>query len=288
MPKKIIKLALEEDLVLQDLSSLLLDTRARAKIIAKEAGIMTHANLPALILDIYYEDFAKSKSEYKIEYFKQDSQSFEAFDCLMEIEAEAKALLALERTILNFLQRLTAIATKARQLSQIILKYNCLLLDTRKSSPGLRFLEKQAFANGGGTNHRLNLSDMAMLKENHLALIEDLGSHIPKLRQAMDVQGFTQNKIEIEINEHNLDKLESLINTEIDIVMLDNFASKDIPELINKIRKINPRIKIELSGGITEANLEAYAKTGPDYISMGSCFTKAGIIDLSMLIYPQK
>lgn len=141
----------------------------------------------------------------------------------------------------------------------------------------MRALEKKAFSQGGGTNHRFNLSDMAMLKENHLTLLDqDLLDSIKKLKQE-------NCKIEVEINKANLDKLELVAKQDIDQIMLDNFKPEELPEVIKKIRSLNPEIKIEASGGITEKNIQDYAKTGVDYVSTAEA-SRARNIDLSMIM----
>jgi nicotinate-nucleotide pyrophosphorylase (carboxylating) len=152
--------------------------------------------------------------------------------------------------------------------------------------PGMRVLEKEAFRCGGGTNHRFNLSGMVMLKENHLTCIEgDLITKIEQIRSTLNSQQSTENiKIEVEINKGNLNKLDSVIQAGVDVVMLDNFSPTEASELVKLIRSKTQIIDVELSGGINESNLVDYAKALPDYISTGSATTKANNLDLSMLI----
>ena len=288
MAKAIIRLALQEDLEpLGDLSSLLTidsNKKATAQIIAKEPGVMACGWIIKNILETYAE--ARS---FNIELYFQDSDSFKAGDVLCQIKAPAQTLLACERTILNFLQRLCGIASYTHGLVNLIKDYPCKLLDTRKTMPGMRSLEKEAFRCGGGTNHRFNLSDMVMLKENHLACIEgDLTTKIKQIRATLNGQRSTEKvKIEVEINKDNLDKLDTVIQAGIDVVMLDNFSPAEATELIKLIRSKSighSTLGIELSGGINKANLVDYAKALPDYISTGSATTKANNLDLSMLI----
>ncbi len=279
---EIIRLALAEDLEpLGDLSSLLtIDTKkqARAEIIAKEPGIMACSWIIQAILEAYPERSLNEAGQVQV-YFS-DGKSFKAGDLLCEIKAPAQTLLACERTILNFLQRLCGIATYTSKLVNLIKDYPCKLLDTRKTIPGMRALEKEAFRCGGGTNHRFNLSDMVMLKENHLACIEgDLIEAIKQMRSKLAAN----IKIEVEINKDNLDKLESVIEADVDVIMLDNFSPSEASKLIQLIRSKSNQ-QIELSGGINEANLIDYAKTLPNYISTGSATTKANNLDLSMLV----
>lgn len=288
--KEIISLALAEDLEpFGDLSCQVLDERslAQAKITAKEEGILAGSFLIEEILREYALMLKLDPDLIKVELKLNDGDTFKVNDLITIINAPAKVLLGAERTILNFLQRLCGIASYTRRLSNLIKNFDCKLLDTRKTMPGLRVLEKKSFAIGGGVNHRFNLSEMVMLKENHLAVIaDDFISYLKNLRQKLDKNPKTKNtKIEIEINQNNLDKLDLILEAKlpVDIVMLDNFAVNEAQGLVNKI-KSSSTIAIELSGGINESNITDYAKLGADYISTGAVFTKTNNIDLSMVI----
>jgi nicotinate-nucleotide pyrophosphorylase (carboxylating) len=274
----IYELTLKEDLEPNgDLSTkFFAPKKLKAQIIAKEAGIFACSSIIKKVFEAYKKLY-EANLEYRIDLKITDSQNFKAGDILVEITSSSHALLICERTILNFLQRCSGVATKAHQLSKLVKDYETKVLDTRKTSPGMRALEKEAFRQGGGTNHRFNLSAMAMLKENHLALLDkDLIESIKKLKKE-------KCRIEVEINKDNLDKLELVCKEGIEQIMLDNFKPKKLPELIQKIRSISPTIKIEASGGITEDNIIDYAKTGIDYVSTAEA-SRARNIDLSMLI----
>lgn len=287
---QIMKLALEEDLQPHgDLSSeLLLDptSQAKAQIIAKEPGIMACSWVIEAVLE-EYKTLKNSTSQVKL--FIQDGSPFKAGDLIAETYGSAQMLLATERTILNFLQRFCGIATYTRKLTGLIKNYPCKLLDTRKTMPGMRMLEKEAFKCGGGTNHRLNLSDMVMLKENHLAFAGlDLVESIKSVRSKLDEKNLQHIKIEVEINEDNLNKLDAVLQAPVDIIMLDNFSPTEASNIIKQIRSRpsaeHSVLSIELSGGINETNIIDYAKTGADYLSTSAAFTKANNIDLSMLL----
>jgi nicotinate-nucleotide pyrophosphorylase (carboxylating) len=277
LSRQIIKMALLEDLGSNgDISSSLIpNNTAKAIIISRQAGILSGSGIIGSLID-EYQNFSKN---YSISKNFQDGDKFDSNDILFEIVAPIRTLLSCERSILNFLQRLCGIASKAHQLSQLIKDYPCKLLDTRKTSPGLRLLEKQAFRDGGGTNHRLDLSEMIMFKENHLAYISNLQETTNKAKL-----NFPNTRIEIEINKANLHKLKEILENNIDIIMLDNFGAEEAASLIQKIRSLNPKTQIEISGGINEANLLDYAKALPDYISSSLAMTQANNIDLSMLI----
>jgi nicotinate-nucleotide pyrophosphorylase (carboxylating) len=274
----IYQLALKEDLEPNgDLSTKFFKQKPlKAQIAAKEAGVFACSEVVEKVFQAYQKLYQEDL-KVTINCLAHDGENFKAGDILVEIGTTSHALLICERTILNFLQRCCAIATKARLLSSLIKDYNTEILDTRKTSPGMRLLEKQAFKQGGGSNHRFNLSDMAMLKENHLSLLDqDLIDSIQKLKKE-------NCKIEVEINKSNLNKLKLVAEEGVDQIMLDNFKPEELPELIKNIRALNPNIKIEASGGITEKNIVDYAKTGIDYLSTAEA-SRARNIDLSMLI----
>lgn len=287
MCEEIIKLALAEDLKPHgDLSSLLLDHREQivsARIVAKADGIMACSWLAAAVLEEYARMHKVSDISCKSLY--ADGKSFTNGAIVFEITAPAFIILGAERTILNFAQRLCGIATATRRLTQLIEAYPCKLLDTRKTMPGMRALEKEAFRAGGGTNHRFNLSDMVMLKENHLAVLDlDLITTIKSIRARLDERKLLETKIEVEINKDNLAKLDAVLAAPVDIIMLDNFSSLELAPLVVRIRQQNPQVKLEASGGINSLNIIDYAKAGLDYISTGSVFTNAGNLDLSLVV----
>ncbi len=297
--KEIIKLALSEDLYpLGDLTSNLLVSPFKlgaAKIIAKEKGILACSNILVEVLQAFCELMEVPESG-EINFLVADGKSFEVGDEIANFTTPAQVILGAERTILNFLQRSCGIATKTKSLVEKIEAYNCQLLDTRKTIPGLRNFEKEAFGWGGGTRHRYNLSDMVLIKENHLKFMEDEeGNLLQKLRlcrakleeissKELQQDGSPKIKMEIEINEDNLGLLDSVLESPVDIIMLDNFEPGKASEIIEKIRSANAEIKIELSGGINSDSIASYAQTGCDYISTGSVYTDVRNCDLSMLI----
>lgn len=286
--KEIIELALDEDLKpLGDLSSSLFaksNKVAKAIILAKEDGIMAAGFLIEELCTSYSQRLGiKETCEITLNF--KDGERFSSGKVIAEINGPAIVLLGIERSILNFLQRLCGVATYTKKLTSMVENYSCKLLDTRKTMPGMRALEKQAFRIGGGINHRFNLGDMVILKENHLAIIGlDLIEAITSIRLQLDAKPETKDvKIEVEINQDNLNKLEKILALPVDRVMLDNFSPAAVRDIIKEIR-MKSKIEIELSGGINETNLVSYAKVDPDFISIGSVFTKAHNIDLSMMI----
>lgn len=255
---------------------------------------------------------------HALEVYFKDGEKFFKGDCLMKIKGSAVLLLAMERTILNFLQRLTGIATLTRELTSLLENTSTKLLDTRKTNPGMRVLEKMAFKHGSATNHRLNLSDMIMLKENHISLsrFKNIKEALLHTREQIDknnlknLSGETL-KIEIEINQENLYLLEGIIQEGLaDVVMLDNFSVGELSQVMANIRAWQTentevvaqqqgaackhasskpkRTFIEISGGINPENILSYLKLEPDFISTSYVSKNAHSIDLSMLIIPQK
>jgi nicotinate-nucleotide pyrophosphorylase (carboxylating) len=293
-----IKQALKEDLDPDgDITSFNLissEERAQAYILAKEDGILACSFIVQDILDEaskIIEKFHGSKLKASVKFLVEDASNVKKNEKILEITGSAQLILCSERTILNFLQRLSGVATKTNKLSKLIKNYPSQLLDTRKTMPGLRALEKEAFRQGGGTNHRFNLSDMVLIKENHLAFYKNsnLLDAISELRKKIKAE----TKIECEVNSDFISKegnLEKLLDSAVDVIMLDNFNPIELKDLVKQIKELqlkkgNPRdIKLEASGGITEKNIIDYAATGVDFISTGSVTTQATNLDLSMLL----
>lgn len=305
--KEVIMLGLREDLEpAGDLSSFLImdpEGVAIAKIFAREPGIMTCSFLVEEILLIAREylltDFLYGISaDINVNTSFTDGESFQAGDLLFEIKGAAILLLATERLILNFLQRLTGIATLTKELVCLLTDTQTKLLDTRKTSPGMRFLEKKAFFDGTGTNHRFNLSDMIMLKENHISLsrfteIKEALTYCKTEIELRNLKNLNDErlKIEVEINKENLPLLEEVLREGLaDIIMLDNFSPAELTgilEMIRDIQKINKlakKVLIEISGGINPENISEYGKLGADFISSSYVSKHTHSLDLSMLI----
>jgi nicotinate-nucleotide pyrophosphorylase (carboxylating) len=281
--KKIIDLALEEDLNPNgDLSLKFIEHPneiKKAQIIAKEDGVMACSWIAKAVFKEYTDLKKLDHDSSLVMTQKKDGDNFKKGDLLLELEAPIHYLLCCERIILNFLQRLCAVAKAAHEYLDLIKSYKTELLDTRKTMPGMRVLEKEAFKIGGGTNHRFNLSDAIMLKENHLAVIAS------KL-DCRSLSEITMTKTIVEINKDNLDQLDTWLGLGVDQIMLDNFSPEEIKSVIAseawQSRLTTP--KIEVSGNITKENIVEYAKTGIDYISTSACMTRVHNLDLSMKI----
>ncbi len=216
-----------------------------------------------------------------IQSFVIDGTDVQKSDKIMEIKGEARHILTGERLALNLLGHMSGVATKTRNLVDRahLLNPHVKIAGTRKTLPGLRTLQKYAIKMGGGDTHRMSLSDMVMLKENHLAEFE---SEQLAIDTAFSTKSFT-HKIEVEVTNPN--QAQRVAKTgKVDIIMLDNFSLEQITPTVELIKEINDRILIEVSGGINESNFESYVKTGVDIISMGALTHTTKPLDISLLI----
>ena len=209
---------------------------------------------------------------------KNDGDRVVKGEVLMTIEGASGAILTAERTALNFMQRLSGIATQTHLMVQMLDGLHTQLLDTRKTTPNMRLLEKYAVHCGGGTNHRIGLYDMVMLKDNHVDFAGGIEAAIDRTQAYLKEKG---KALKIEIEVRNLDELDQVLrHGGVDRIMLDNF---DIPTLAEAVRRIDGRYETEASGGITEATLRAYAETGVDFISVGALTHHIKSMDISLV-----
>ncbi len=270
---EIIENALNEDIGDGDHSTLAcIDQSAvgSAKLLVKENGIIAGVELAEMIIK-------KLDPEAKFICYKFDGDTVAKGDLVFHIEARVHALLSGERLLLNCMQRMSGIATQTNNLVRIVSDYGVKLLDTRKTTPGIRLLEKWAVKIGGGHNHRFALYDMIMLKDNHI----DHCGGITKAIHATQYYLRSKNKsLKIEIEVRNVDELnEVLICGGVDRIMLDNFTPNEIENVIKLIPK---EFETEASGGITIENIQEYAKTGIQYISVGALTHSVKSLDLSL------
>lgn len=214
----------------------------------------------------------------EMESFVSEGDEIEAGKAFARMTGFADVLLAAERTALNLVQRMCGIATLTRQYVKMVEGTNAKIVDTRKTTPGLRMIEKYAVAVGGGRNHRLGLDDGVLIKDNHIALA---GSVREAVRRAKESIGHL-HKIEVEIN--NWAQLREAIEAGADIVMLDNQTPDETIKLVEMSRELNPAVLIEASGGISLENVRQYAETGVDLISVGKLTHSARAMDISFKI----
>ena len=257
-----LKLCAQEDLASNgDLTSNLCQIRGTgtADLVARES--MTVCGLP--LLPLIFQAF--KISSIRVENFIQDGDNITSGSSITRLHGKQADILLTERTVLNFIQRLSGVATTSNQYVSILDKENVGLLDTRKTTPGLRVLEKYATACGGGFNHRMGLFDRILIKDNHLAAlgissIKDFSTFLTKVKNNSD-----NNLLEIEID--SIEYLETAIDAGVDAILLDNFE----PSEIRKAVSVNDnRVVIEASGGISLKSLNEFAKTQPHFISTGA------------------
>lgn len=268
---KIIELALLEDLSLGDITSDTIFTpedRAEAVITAKEDLVLCGMNVAK-------EVFAAVDPSVEFLPLKKDGDAIKKGEKVLELKGAALSILKAERTALNFMQRMSGIATASREYAEIGKKYGVMIVDTRKTQPGLRRLDKYAVRTGGARNHRISLADSVMIKDNHIAAA---GSITAAVRKVKSVIGHTP-KVEVETT--NLDEVKEALNAGADIIMLDNMTPEQI---LDCKKEIAGRAVIEVSGGVNKANLESYCKTGVDVISMGALTHSVPAKDLSLKI----
>lgn len=271
MTEKIIKLALEEDLGLGDITSDNIFTpadKAYAYIMAKEDAVLCG-------MDVAKETFETVDKDIKFRPLKKEGSKVKAGDKVAEIYGAALSILKGERTALNFLQRMSAIASASEFCAVVGKKYGVMVTDTRKSLPGFRRLDKYAVKTGGCKNHRMSLSDTVLIKDNHIAAAGGITKAVAKIKANI---GHTP-KIEVETK--NLDEVKEALAAGADIIMLDNMSIEQIAEA-KKI--IKGHAVIEVSGGVTFATLEKYAKTRVDVISMGALTHSVPAKDFNLLI----
>ena len=222
------------------------------------------------------EVFRRVDPSIDIQVVHRDGDEVVAGDLIIEVRGLARSILKAERVALNFLQRLCGIASLTRQFVDAIGNHPAKILDTRKTTPGMRALEKAAVVAGGGVNHRFGLYDMVLVKDNHLATFGGLSSFADRIRQ---LRGERPN-IRIEVEADDLDQARAFVEVEgIDVILLDNMAPAQMREAI-ALRKDN--IRFEASGGITLKNVKRVAATGVDYISIGGLTNAARAIDIAL------
>lgn len=271
-----IKNALAEDLGDGDhtsLSTIPENTQGRAKLLIKEKGILAGVELAVDIFKYIDKDL-------KIEVLMQDGDAVEYGDIALTVSGSTHSILVAERLVLNCMQRMSGIATKTNFVVNLLKNTTTQVLDTRKTTPGLRFLEKWAVKIGGGVNHRIGLYDMILIKDNH---VDYAGGIENAINSAKKYLADNNKQLEIEIEVRNLEELNKVIAVGgIDRIMLDNFSFYDLK---TAVKTIDHRFKTEASGGITEKNVLEYAACGVDFISMGALTHSVKSLDVSLKAY---
>lgn len=271
--REIIRIALEEDIGNGDITTAFLipeDSESRALIIAK--GNFVVAGIPFI-----KEVFSFFDREVRFNVFINDGSKVMKGDLIAEVSGRTEVLLSGERVSLNLLQRLSGIATLTNMFVEKVRGLHARIVDTRKTTPGLRFMEKYAVRVGGGNNHRFGLFDGILIKDNH---IEAVGSITEALRLASE--GHHLAKIEVEVE--NLNDLKEAVEGGSDIVMLDNMSVQDMKEAVNIVRSSKKDVILEASGNVSLENVREVAETGVDLISIGALTHSATAVDISMKI----
>ena len=265
--------ALKEDLHYVDLSCEYLfepGQRSRAYLLANAAGVLCG-------MDIFCRVFALLDASGTFAPHKKDGESFAAGDILLEFEGPTAMLLQGERTALNLLQHLCGVATMTAQIVQAVEGTDAQVCDTRKTLPGLRALQKYAVACGGGHNHRFNLSDGAMLKDNHIDACDSIESAVRRVRDKIG------HMVKIEVETRNLDEVKQALAAGADVIMLDNMSPDEMREAADYVRANETfHVPLEASGDITLESARAIAETGVDILSLGALTHSVKAMNISM------
>ena len=271
-----IEIALREDIGDGDVTTdffVSKDQQATARIIARERAIVAGTDAAA-------EVFRRVDSALDIAVLRKDGSEANTGDSVIELRGQARSILKAERVALNFLQRLSGIATLTRKFVDAAANDHVKILDTRKTTPGLRALEKAAVVAGGGANHRFGLFDMVLLKDNHLAAnagFDAFAKTVRKFREA-------RPNVQIEVEADALEQVRAFLQIDgIDVILLDNMKAAQIREAIALGKN---KVKFEASGGVTLKNIRQIAATGVDYISIGALTHSPRAIDFSLELTP--
>jgi nicotinate-nucleotide pyrophosphorylase (carboxylating) len=277
--KKLISIWFEEDIRDGDHTSLSCIPSTQMgcqQLIIKEEGILAGVEVAKAIIN-YFD------SECRVEQFLSDGAAVKPGDVAFKVYGKELSLLQIERTMLNIMQRMSGVATTAHKYQSLIADTQCHVLDTRKTTPGLRYLEKEAVAIGGGMNHRIGLFDMILLKDNH---VDFAGGITNALERARDYCAQKGKDLRIEIEVRNTDEINEALATNIpDRIMLDNFTPERTKAAVQLIRQWTEQngkyIEIESSGGITIDTLRDYALCGVDFVSVGALTHSVKSLDMS-------
>lgn len=281
----IIENALQEDRATRDATSYACvdpNQRATATILAKQDCILAGIGCVARILDVYAELDGAVTSHYEVTTHPEifDGVRLHRGQSVAVIRHNARVVLSCERVILNFMQRLSGIATLTRKFVDAVAGTHARILDTRKTVPGLRTLDKYAVRCGGGHNHRLDLSDGVLIKNNHIALAGGVGPALERAHQ--NRRG--EQVIEIEVRA--LDELEGALKHGAEAILLDNMPVEMVKRAVERCSQANRHIPLEVSGGINLENVRAYAETGVNFISVGALTHSAPAVDMSLRVGP--
>ncbi len=269
--KSVIDYALKEDIGNGDITTnslIPLDLQTKATMEAKSTGVIAGLAIAEYVFRILSADITWKS-------FVNDGDKVSKGDLLLEISGSYRALLTGERVALNFLQRMSGIATMTANYVDALKGYKTKILDTRKTVPGLRLLDKYAVMMGGGTNHRIGLYDMVLIKDNHIKIAGGITNAVTQIKKNLP------NGIKIEVETTTIEEVHEALATGVDIIMLDNMSNSTMAE---SVRIIGGQAKVEASGNMTMDRLKEVAATGVDFISIGALTHSVAAFDISMNI----
>ncbi len=273
---RLIRRALEEDVGKGDAT-----TQAIIASESSAAGVLVAGGWGVLAgMPVAEAVFRNLDPEVQVDVFKEEGSEFQEQEILARVRGSATALLSAERVALNFLQRLSGIASLTRLFTRRLQGTSTVVLDTRKTTPGLRALEKYAVRVGGGQNHRFGLDDMVLIKDNHLRLAGGIASAVAAARHRWPAL-----KLEVEVG--SLEELEEALAARPDRVMLDNMTVDEMAAAVSLVRRTAPGMEIEASGGIALASVRSVAATGVDFVSVGALTHSAPACDMSFELEPR-
>ena len=270
MLDEFIRKSLQEDIGDSTLACIPAEAKGKATLLVKEAGVLAGLEVAKRIYELV-------DPSTELVCFKSDGDRIEVGEVVFEVQGSSRTILSTERLVLNCMQRMSGIATQTANVLEKIKGCSTRILDTRKTTPGMRFLEKWAVKIGGGENHRFGLYDMIMLKDNHVDYAGGIEKAIDKTKQYLTETG---KQLQIEIEVRSMDELVQVLkHGGVDRIMLDNFS----PEKLMEALKIIPaKYETEASGGITMENIRPYAETGVQFISIGALTHSVKSLDLSL------
>lgn len=246
------------------------NTNGKAKLLIKDHGILAG-------IELAVEIFRQIDARLKVNLLMRDGDAIKPGDIALTVEGDVKSILTAERLILNCMQRMSGIATKTHQIVELLKGTGARVLDTRKTTPGIRYLEKWAVRIGGGVNHRTGLYDMILIKDNH---VDYSGGIKPAIENAKQYLQKNNKKLDIEIEVRNLRELDQVMQTGgVNRILLDNFNFEDLRKAV---KTISGHYETEASGGITTDNIRQYAECGVDYISVGALTHSVKSLDMSL------
>jgi nicotinate-nucleotide pyrophosphorylase (carboxylating) len=266
--QELIKAALAEDLAggadITSEATISADANSSADFVARMDGVIAGSNIAhAVLAEVGITDVTQ---------LKKDGDSVKAGDILISVRGNTRAILLAERNALNFFCHLSGIATLTNKWVKEVSGTKCQVRDTRKTTPGMRVIEKYAVRMGGGVNHRMSLSDAALIKDNHIAAAGGVVAAFAKVRSA-----YPDAQIEIEVD--TLEQLKEVLPLSPDLILLDNMSPEDCAKAV---ALVNGKCKLEASGGISISNARAYAQSGVDYIAIGALTHSAPVFDIGL------